>query len=128
MRRLREAGDTVGTVIVHPEPGFEKVIAQELLALADSPYQVEYVMWPKPGFRVPEWLYEVFSEFQEKATELEENAATVIADVIAALETGSMPVFFEVPAEVAAQINPGEVIEVPAKRKPGRPKKNTEGQ
>ena len=84
-------------MIVHPDPGFEKVIAQELLALAESPYEVEYVMWPSPGFRVPTALFERWE--------------TIGSDTV---------------PESSQTLEPEP--EVPAKRKPGRPKKNTEGQ
>lgn len=44
------------TVTIVPEPGNLKVIAKELLALADDSRDVNYVMWPEPGFQVPESL------------------------------------------------------------------------
>jgi hypothetical protein len=91
----------VGTVIIHPdEPEFLPLIGRELLALADSPYQVEYVMWPKPGFRVPEELFDRWE----------------------ALGSDTVP-------ESSQTLEP-ETAETsePVKRKPGRPRKNTEGQ
>lgn len=118
----------MGTVIVHPEPGFLKDVAQELLALTANPYDVEYVMWPEPGFRVPEWLFDKFEVRQVG------DVGAQIADIIGALvdPNSPNPVIFEVPAEVAAQMAVGDFVEVPVvepvKRKPGRPKKNTEGQ
>lgn len=68
------------TVIIHPVPATElKNLAKELLALADNPRDVEYVMWPEPGFRVPEDLATKFVagrgtavEQTEQATEVEE--------------------------------------------------------
>lgn len=107
MRHLREAGDIVGTVIVHPEPGFEKQIAQELLGLADNPMQVEYVMWPRPGFRVPE---ELFDRFEQLLTTPAVEQS--VPDVVAVADVTAEP----------------EVVVKPVKRAPGRPKKNVEGQ
>lgn len=88
-------------MIVHPDTQeLLPVIGRELLALADNVYQVEYVMWPSPGFRVPE---ELFNRWE-------------------ALGSISVP-------ESSQTLEP-EATETPepAKRKPGRPRKNTEGQ
>lgn len=88
------------TVIIHPEPPEnQKAMAQELLALADDFRDVEYVMWPEPGFRIPD---ELFAKFLKARTPKSEPVA-------------------EVPEpEAAAESEP-------VKRKPGRPKKQ-EGQ
>jgi hypothetical protein len=63
-------GDAVTiTVIVHPEPPEnQKPLAQELLALADKPSDVEFVMWPEPGFRIPE---DLFAKFLRARTKVE---------------------------------------------------------
>jgi hypothetical protein len=143
MRRLREAGDTVGTVIVHPDPHFVKEVAQELLALADNPMHVEYVMWPEPGFRIPEELLDRFEKHQggKDVIVAPEIVGDLIEGVLTNLTAGGVPVVFEVPQEVADLVGepltadnmpvafevPAEVVEA-VKRKPGRPKKNTEGQ
>lgn len=93
------------TVIVFPEPGNLKKIARELTDLADRPLDVEYVMWPEPGFRISQELYAKFSaargdEVRPDVEEVEEAEETV---------------------EVT------EAAEEPVKRKPGRPKKVQEG-
>jgi hypothetical protein len=43
----------VDLVIIVPDKGKDKEIAQQLLELADSPLHVQWVSWPTPGFRVP---------------------------------------------------------------------------
>ena len=49
------------TVIIHPEPPENmKPLIVELLGLADKASDVEYVMWPEPGLRVPEDVYARF--------------------------------------------------------------------
>lgn len=48
-------------VTILPEPGEAPRIAQELLAVADDPSQVQVVSHPHFGFRVPE---DVFDRFQ----------------------------------------------------------------
>lgn len=93
-------------VIIHPEPPSElKALAKELLALADSPLQVEYVMWPEPGFRVPEELFGKFAAARKN------------------LRAAPEPV-----AENPVEGGPEAVKPEPIKRKPGRPKKIQEGQ
>lgn len=48
-------------MIIHPVPESElKNLAKELLGLARVATDVEYVMWPEPGFRVPDYLAEAF--------------------------------------------------------------------
>lgn len=118
----------MGTVIVHPEDGWMKEVAQELLSLAESPYEVEYVMWPRPGFRVPDYVFEAFEKAQvgggveripaPSAVVGSEMVGEIVGEVLTGLTNGVAPIVFEVPAEVVE----------PVKRKPGRPKKNTEGQ
>lgn len=47
-------------VIITPEPGKAKEIGQRLLALADHPYQVQWVTYPQTGFQIP---LELFAKF-----------------------------------------------------------------
>lgn len=63
----------MGTVTIVPEHGELKKIAQQLLALADDRKDVDYVMWPEPGFRVPEELANKFVALRKEvpATEAE---------------------------------------------------------
>lgn len=90
---------TVETVIIHPEPPEnQKAMAKELLELADNFRDVEYVMWPEPGFRVPE---DLFAKFLKARTST----------------SGSEP---------EPEADEPKVESEPVKRKPGRPKK--EGQ
>lgn len=60
---LREGGDAVA-VIITPEPGRHKAIGQLLLALADSPSQVQWTTWPTAGFAVSDELFAKFSGAQ----------------------------------------------------------------
>lgn len=60
MWRLRETGDVVDVVIISPEPGRQKEIGQQLLALADHPRDVQWVTWPQAGFSVPLELFRRF--------------------------------------------------------------------
>lgn len=63
------------TVIVHPEPPEnQKLMAKELLALADDFRDVEFVMWPEPGFRIPE---DLFAKFLKSRTPKSEPAPEV---------------------------------------------------
>lgn len=68
----------MGTVIIHPETGFEKVIAKELLALADNPMHVEYVMWPSPGFRVPEDLFDRWTHLTEEPVPADQTVTVAV--------------------------------------------------
>lgn len=68
MRRIRETGDAVD-VIITPERGRVKEIAQLLLGLADHPNQVKPVSWPTTGFQVSK---ELFDEFEAAMAELAE--------------------------------------------------------
>ncbi len=47
-------------VIISPEPGKQKEIGQRLLALADSPRDVQWVTWPAAGYSVPLELFVKF--------------------------------------------------------------------
>lgn len=65
------------TVLIFPEPGNTKKIARTLLDLADKASDVEFVLWPQEGFRVPEELALKFEglfepEVAEQVTEVEE--------------------------------------------------------
>lgn len=95
------------TVIVHPEPPQDmKSLIQELLDLADKATDVEYVMWPEPGLRIPEALFDKFAELRtSKPKETPSVEEEVLADVVEDVE-----------------------VTEPVKRKPGRPKKIQEGQ
>lgn len=88
--------------MIVPEPENVKAIAKRLLDLADNPMMVEYVMWPEPGFRVPEDLAEKFTKSWDQPK----------AEVLATPESTESP----------------DAESEPAKRKPGRPKKIVEGQ
>lgn len=90
-------GGTVTTVTIYPEPENVKVIARLLTDLADHNTQVEYVMWPEPGFRVPEHVADKFLALWD------DKKSTEGGDTV-------------------------EDTPEPVKRKPGRPKKNVEGQ
>ena len=89
-------------VLIFPEKGNTKLIAQQLLLFATHPTEVEYVLWPQEGFRVPEELAMKF--------EAEFNMFD------APLVPASDPI-----VEVAAPA--AEEVEEPVRRKPGRPKK-----
>ena len=60
-------------MIISPEKGKVKEIGQRLLALADSPYQVQWVTWPKAGFSIP---LELFFKFDTEG----DNYVTVGID------------------------------------------------
>lgn len=93
------------TVIVHPEPPQDmKSLIVELLVLADRATDVEYVMWPEPGLRVPEELFDKFASARTKAVKAKEPAKEVQADQVE------------------------DEVTKPVKRAPGRPKKIQEGQ
>ena len=93
----------VTTVIIHPEPPQDmKSLILELFDLADKRSDVEYVMWPEPGLRVPEALFDKFASARTKASKAKEPA-------------------------VQAEPVEDKVTE-PVRRKPGRPKKIQEGQ
>lgn len=81
-----------------------KSLILELLALADKRSDVEYVMWPEPGLRVPEELFDKFAAARTKTAKVEEVAADVPADAVE------------------------DKVTEPVRRKPGRPKKIQEGQ
>ena len=61
-------------VIVSPEPGKVKEIGQKLLALADSPRDVQWVTWPKAGFSIPLELFAKFDADGEEPEVVEEEA------------------------------------------------------
>lgn len=43
-------------VIIEPDNGNASEIGRQLLDLAESPYDVQWVSWPVAGFKVPEEL------------------------------------------------------------------------
>lgn len=51
MWRLREGGDPVD-VIIEPDKGMVKEIGKQLLELAGNPSDVQWVSWPKAGYKV----------------------------------------------------------------------------
>jgi hypothetical protein len=61
VRRICEAGDIVDVVIITPEPGRAKEIGQKLLAMAESPRDVQWVTWPSAGYSIPLELFVAFS-------------------------------------------------------------------
>lgn len=90
----------MNTVLIFPEPGNVKAITKELLALADRPQDVEYVLWPQEGLRVPEDLALKFEAAHE---------------------------VFQLDAELGDEtVTETQVTEAPVKRKPGRPKKEAQ--
>lgn len=88
-------------VLIFPEPGNTKLIAQQLLLFATHPTEVEYVLWPQEGFRVPE---ELAMKFEAEFNMF--NAPLV-------------PV-----SEPVVEVTPE--VEKPVRRKPGRPKKEAQ--
>ena len=91
------------TVLIFPEPGNTKKIAKALLALADKASDVEFVLWPAEGFRVPEELALAFEGTFTEVAKIGEpvGESFQVADVVT--ETAE-----------------------PVKRKPGRPKKEAQ--
>lgn len=88
-------------MIIHPVPESElKNLAKELLGLAKVATDVEYVMWPEPGFRVPDYLAEAFVAGRSE-----------------------VPAPEVVPSPEVAEDK--EDVE-PVRRKPGRPKKEAQ--
>lgn len=105
MRLLREDGDLVAVndtppthMTVFPEQSEIKDVAKLLLQLADHPRDVATTLDPTMGFRIPYWLYEVFTQVWDER----------FAPVAEAEKQN--------PANAEAVINP-----IP--RKPGRPRK-----
>lgn len=94
---------------IYPEPGNLKKIAVRLLELADRPQDVEYIMWPEQGFRVPVDLGDRFvAEWVQETDSGPGHEESVKITVPAAPEVAKS--------------------EEPVRRKPGRPKRNQEGQ
>lgn len=54
-------------VIIVPEKGRAKEIGRQLLDLADSPTQVQWVTWPQAGYQIPLILLERFDAANENA-------------------------------------------------------------
>lgn len=73
----------MAVTIVPTGPDLFTLIAQDLLFLADSPNDVQYVTRPQPGFQVSEELFERFEAFQNRdadvATEVEAEAVPTSA-------------------------------------------------
>lgn len=102
MHDLCEGGDSVDPVMtIFPDASEVKEVAKLLLELADHPSQVSTTLDPGLGFVVPEWLFVAFREVWD---------LKLGKDVVPA-------------AEVVSE--PQEVIETPARRKPGRPRKES---
>lgn len=89
---------------IFPEQSEIKAVAKLLLELADHPRQVTTTLDPTVGFIVPEWLYELFVQVWDT------KLGNVGRDVIPA-------------AEIVSE--PNETIEPVARRKPGRPRKES---
>ena len=52
-------------MIITPEPGMEKEIGQQLLALAKHPRDVQWVTWPAPGgYSIPLELFVKFDTIE----------------------------------------------------------------
>jgi hypothetical protein len=107
MRFVREGGSAVAVnedqMTIFPEAGQVKDVAKLLLELADHPNQVMTTLDPAIGFKVPFWLYELFTQVWDKG--LTEGAPVAEGAGIFLADSG-----------------PEEVVE-PVKRKPGRPRK-----
>lgn len=86
MWRLCETGDAVDAVIITPEPGRHKEIGQQLLALADSPRDVQWTTWPTAGYAVPVELFAKFAGTQEPASGGAVTKTPVIEDPPAFVE------------------------------------------
>lgn len=61
-------------IIVTPEPGRHAEIGQQLLALADHPYDVKWVTWPTAGYQIPLSLFEKFEQANGHPAYEEESA------------------------------------------------------
>lgn len=96
----REIRAVITQVTVYPEEGNFSAIARALLEVAEHPRQVRSVSNPRAGFEVPMDVFERFA------------LAWPYEDI-------------EIPDEVDHQVGPPAQTE-PPKRRPGRPRKNTE--
>lgn len=76
---LRETGDAVDVVTVYPEDGEFRRIAQELLAVAEHPRDVQVVSHPRMGFKVPSELFDKFHVNGQQTWEAEDVKATEAA-------------------------------------------------
>ena len=57
-------------MIITPEPGMEKEIGKQLLALAEHPRDVQWVTWPAPGgYSIPLALFMKFDGDDEAQAE-----------------------------------------------------------
>lgn len=104
MRRVREVGDVVDSLILTPEKGRHKEVGQRLFALVAQlglpASTVQWVTWPKTGYAIPVELF----------IKLEEADGQVSVGLDEAL--------------LNTMMNGSEPVE-PAPRRRGRPRKNT---
>ncbi len=108
MHDLREVGDpVVNEMTIFPDAPEVKEVAKLLLELADHPSQVRTTLDPTIGFVVPFWLYESFVA----TWDLKLGTDTVIREQILAGE--------DIPVSATVEA----ATEAPARRKPGRPRK-----
>jgi hypothetical protein len=109
MHDFREDGDAVviETMTIFPDASEVKEVAKLLLELADNPRQVATTLDPSIGFVVPLWLYETF-------------VATWSVKLNAGFQDGG-----DVVPATEVVVEALEVIETPARRKPGRPRKES---
>jgi hypothetical protein len=115
--------DPVSKVLIVPAHQHMKTVAKQLLELAeDKVADVTYVGWPDPGFWVPESLYEAW-----EATLVRDESGDPVL-LVAPVEPH---VFTEPPTGPEVEMAVAREVQeesVPAKRKPGRPKKIQGGQ
>lgn len=133
-------------MVIFPEPGQVKDVAKLLLQLADHPGQVATTLDPTIGFKIPLWLYELFVQVWDLRPALE---AKGLASTFDNIRHSSEPISDEFIAQVRAEATPdqqeqldkfvasrdlaaqtlatlavsGPEVVTPAKRKPGRPRK-----
>lgn len=81
MWRVREAGDAMDVVIT-PEHGRVKEIAQVLLKLAAHPNDVQMVSWPAQGFRVSGDLFARFEYFMAGEDSAETESEPEVAEPV----------------------------------------------
>ena len=123
---------------IFPEASEAKEVAKLLLELADHPSQVSTTLDPGLGFVVPEWLYQVFVETWDlklgKADDVsapevnvDEFAAQLRTELAAdGKDTADLDRFIVARLETEMVIAESEPApETPARRKPGRPRKES---
>ncbi len=116
------------TMTIFPDAPEVKEVAKLLLELADNPRDVSTTLDPTIGFVVPQWLYELFVEVW--ASRLAPLDRTVVDSMIVELKADA-----SVPADQVAHLEKFQASlkladeaveaapETPARRKPGRPRK-----